>query len=229
MRTQIIYEDNDMIVCRKPAGFPVQTKKTSQPDMESELLNYLHRKGDACGRPYIGIIHRLDQPVEGLLVFAKNPAAASKLNKQMQEDGFGKYYVAEISGAMEQNKGTLTDYLVKNAKESRAELADAGRKDAKKAVLHYEVLKNMEDSSFIMVRLKTGRFHQIRAQLSGRGRPIIGDRKYGSSCCQANGCRTIHLCAWRLEFCHPVTGERMKFEICPDWYDKGRAIPDSSS
>lgn len=217
MRTQIIYEDNDIVVCHKPAGFPVQTRRTGSMDMESELLNYLHRKGGNDKRPYIGIVHRLDQPVEGLLVFAKNSSAAAKLNQQMQKEGFGKYYIAEVSGQMEHEKGTLVDYLVKNARESRAEIVAEGQKDAKKAVLHYEVFRKMEGTSFLKIQLETGRFHQIRVQLSGKGCPIIGDTKYNPKCVAQRGYQTMHLCAWRLEFRHPVNGKRMEFEICPAW------------
>ena len=219
MRTKIIYEDSDIMVCHKPAGFPVQTRRTGSMDMESELLNYLYRKGGNDKRPYIGIIHRLDQPVEGLLVFAKNPSAAAKLNQQMQKDGFGKHYIAEVSGQMDTKRGTLTDYLVKNARESRAEIVAEGQKDAKKAVLYYEVFQKTEGASFLKIRLETGRFHQIRAQLSSRGCPIIGDTKYNPECVTGRGYQTIHLCAWRLEFRHPVNGKPMEFSIRPMWCD----------
>lgn len=218
MRTQIIYEDNDILVCHKPAGFPVQTRRAGSMDMENELLNYLHRKGGSKTRPYVGIIHRLDQPVEGLLVFAKAPSVAAKLNRQMQKEGFGKYYIAEIFGRINQRKGILTDYLIKNGKTSKAEIVGADNKDAKKAVLHYEVLREEKETSFIKIQLETGRFHQIRVQFSGRGYPIIGDTKYNPDCQAENTYQTIHLCAWRLAFRHPGTGKVMEFEICPEWF-----------
>lgn len=220
MRTQIIYEDNDILVCHKPAGFPVQTRRAGSMDMESELLNYLHRKGGSKTPPYVGIIHRLDQPVEGLLVFAKTPFVAAKLNQQMQKEGFGKYYIAEISGKTDQEKGTLTDYLIKNGKASKAEIVRVGHKDAKKAILYYEQIREEERTSFLKIQLETGRFHQIRVQLSARGCPIIGDTKYNPDCQAENTYQTIHLCAWRLAFRHPKTGEKMEFEICPEWYSE---------
>lgn len=236
MRTAIIYEDKEILVCHKPAGFPVQTRKVGAGDMESELKNYLFREvrqaesgkvhtGGSSkvqtdrknAEPYIGIVHRLDQPVEGLLVFARNSTSAVSLNKQMQTENFGKYYLAEVCGRFDEGYGTLTDYLIKNPKTSRAEIAERGRKDAKKAVLDYTVLEEKEDTSLLKIHLETGRFHQIRVQMAHAGCPIVGDTKYNPAFQRGRGYQKIHLCAYRLEFMHPRTEEKMEFEIEPEW------------
>lgn len=217
MRTAIIYEDTEILVCHKPAGFPVQTRKTGAADVESELKNYLFRMSQKNAEPYIGIIHRLDQPVEGLLVFARNSASAAALNRQMQTENFGKYYLAEVCGRFAGKQGTLTDYLIKNSKTSRAEIGEQGQKDAKKAVLDYTVLEEREETSLLRIRLETGRFHQIRVQMAHAGCPIVGDTKYNPAVQRKSGYQKIHLCAYRLEFAHPRTKEKMEFEIEPEW------------
>jgi 23S rRNA pseudouridine1911/1915/1917 synthase len=217
MKTSIVYEDHEILVCHKPAGFPVQTRRAGAQDMESELKNYLYRKSGKKEMPYIGIIHRLDQPVEGLLIFAKNSTAAAALNRQMQTDNFGKYYIAEVCGIPADNEGTLTDYLIKNPAVSRAEVVDRDRKDAKKAVLHYKVLERREETSLLQIHLETGRFHQIRAQMAHMGCPIVGDTKYNPAYKDVRGYQRTHLCAYRLELRHPKTGKKLEFEIHPEW------------
>ena len=213
MNFRILYEDEHIIVCYKPAGIPTQTSKLGEQDMVSLLKNYL-RGG------YLAVIHRLDQPVEGLLVFAKTPFAAKELNKGLQGVGFGKYYQAVLWGIPKEKEGTLENYLVKDGRTNTSRIADAKEKDAKKAVLHYEVLQTGKDGekdiSLVQVKLETGRHHQIRVQMAGMGHPIWGDAKYNTAPIQDRRFRQIALCAYKLKFIHPKTKRQMQFEIQPE-------------
>ncbi len=220
MKTEIIFEDRDIIVVRKPAGLATQTARVGQQDVVSELKNCLRQ-------PYLGIIHRLDQPVEGLLVFAKNKSAAAGLTAQLQrqgEDGtLHKRYYAVLCGRPDENEGRLVDYLYKN-QDNRAVVAEcegaAGA--AKKAVLSYRVLQTVDspaELSLAEVVLETGRFHQIRAQMAHHGYPLLGDVRYGDervrglSLSLAVG--DVALCAYYLKFVHPVSKREMCFRVKP--------------
>ena len=212
MNLNILHEDEHIIVCYKPAGFSTQTKKLGEPDMVSLLKNYL--KGG-----YVAVIHRLDQPVEGLLVFAKTPFAAKELNKGLQGAGFGKHYKAVLWGIPERKMAVLEDYLVKDGRTNTSRVCDSSEQDAKKAILSYEVLEagkvEGKDISLVKVKLDTGRHHQIRVQMSNMGCPIWGDSKYNTLSVQDRRFRHIALCAYRLEFVHPKTRKKMEFEIEP--------------
>lgn len=221
MKTKIIFEDNDILVCIKPAGFAVQSAKVSSGDMESELKSYLKRK---TGNTYLGIVHRLDQPVRGVMVYAKNEKSAALLSKQVQsgvDKSMCKYYEALVYGDMTADKGTLTDYLIKDAKTNSSKVTNESDKRAKKAVLDYDVLERLtsEDGSAyckLGIHLQTGRHHQIRVQFAHIGHPLLGDQKYGNersaSLSTALNIRNIELEAARLEFIHPSTGEKMIFD-----------------
>ncbi len=212
MQLEILYEDREVIVCYKPSGISVQTRKIGEADMESLLKNHL--KGG-----YLAVIHRLDQPVEGLLVFAKTPLAAKELNKGLQGAGFGKYYKAVLWGNVQKEKDVLEDYLVKDGRTNTSRVAGANEQDAKKAVLRYEVLSRGMDAdkdiSLVRIHLETGRHHQIRVQMAHMGCPIWGDAKYNTAQVQDRRFRPIALCAYRLEFVHPKSKEKMVFEVEP--------------
>ena len=212
MNLNIVYEDNHIIVCYKPAGVPTQTSRIGEQDMVSLLKNYL--KGG-----YVAVIHRLDQPVEGLLVFAKTPFAAKELSKGMQGAGFGKYYQTVLWGVPKEKTDTLQDYLVRDGRSNTSRVCSPSETDAKKAVLSYEVLATGKDDdkdiSLVRVKLDTGRHHQIRVQMANMGCPIWGDAKYNSQPVQDKRFRQIALCAYRLEFVHPKTKKKMEFEIQP--------------
>lgn len=207
----ITYEDSHIIVCRKPAGLPVQTNRIGAKDLESILKNHLSRSTSTS--PYLAVIHRLDQPVEGLLVFAKTPPAAKDLNRQLTSSGFGKYYLAEISGHPHPETGTLEDFLAKDSRTNTSHVCCQGTTGAKKARLHYKIIDQLSASSIAEIRLDTGRHHQIRVQMSHFGHPIIGDRKYGAQ--DYSG--SLHLCACKLEFTHPVTKNKMIFTATPSF------------
>lgn len=218
MNLNILYEDAHVIVVYKPAGIPTQTARVGTPDMVSLLKNYLYKNQKEKKEPYLAVIHRLDQPVEGLLVFGKTPFAAKELGKSMQQgNGFGKYYKAVLCGVPDKQSGVLEDYVVKDGKTNTSRVCSAAEKDAKKAVLNYEVLKiyDCEDSvkCLVKVKLETGRHHQIRVQMANIGCPIWGDVKYGKQ--KESTLKQIALCAYRLEFIHPKTKKQMVFEVGP--------------
>ena len=157
----------------------------------------------------------MDHPVEGLLVFAKTPAAAKELSRQLTTSGFGKYYRAQALGIFEHNEGTLEDYLVKAGRTNTSRVCKENVPDAKYARLHNKVihtgtLPSGEPFSQLEIHLDTGRHHQIRVQFAHAGHPLIGDRKYGTAACTS---RQLMLCASRLEFTHPTTGEKMVFHL----------------
>ncbi len=227
MKTQILYEDNDIIVCYKPAGIAVQTAGIAQQDMVSELKNYL-AGGGAHNRPaggkesYVAVVHRLDQPVSGVLVFAKNKTAAASLSAQVQDGRAEKIYRALVYGTFEDAKeGVLEDILYKDAKSNTSRVVLPGSKDAglgKKAKLAYTVLheQSLEGQSYseLEIKLYTGRHHQIRVQLSYAGHAILGDTKYGSEASKelsAQIGKGLKLCAYQLTFIHPKTGEKVTF------------------
>ena len=220
MNLHILFEDNDIIVCYKPAGVPTQTAKMGAQDMESMLKNHIYKTQKEKKPPYVAVIHRLDQPVEGLLVFAKNPAAAKELSKEVQRGaGFGKYYKAVLCGIPKETSGKLENYLMRDGKTNTSKVCEASEKDAKKAILNYEVIKVVESEeqskALVKVKLDTGRHHQIRVQMAHMGCPILGDTKYGIPCEEKRMWQQIALCAYKLEFVHPKTKKKMSFEIEP--------------
>lgn len=214
MNLRILHEDEHVIVCYKPAGIATQTAKMGAQDMESLLKNYLYKKEKKM--PYIAVIHRLDQPVEGILVFAKTSFAAKELNKGLQGAGFGKYYKAVVCGIPKEKKATLEDYLVKDGKTNTSRVGKKEEAEAKKAVLSYEVLRQEADKALVQVKLETGRHHQIRVQMANMGCPIWGDTKYNSGENVDKSWKNIALCAYHLEFVHPKTKKKMTFEIEPE-------------
>lgn len=211
---KIIYEDDDLLVCHKPAGLATQTKRLGEKDLESCLKNYRAKKGEP---PYIGVVHRLDQPVEGVMVFAKNKKANANLSKQVQDRKMGKYYLAYCfrrKGDVTPSEGRLTDYMIWNKQKNIGFVVDESTPNAKKAVLDYKVLKQEEKGVLFEIRLHTGRQHQIRLQLSHFGFPIIGDLKYGGDEKRIGG--YLALCSHRLELEHPTNGKKLQFEVTPE-------------
>lgn len=231
----ILYEDNHIIVCVKPHGVPTQSRQTTVPDMESLVKTYLYKQAPTKGEPYLAVIHRLDQPVEGILLFAKTLFAAQELNKQLQNQGFGKYYRALISGIPPKKEDTLVNYIVKNGKTNASAICTSDSPGAKLARLHYKVIEEGHDNSNwgrrffkippsptgvdcqtlteLEICLDTGRHHQIRVQLANIGCPIIGDTKYNPQAKKGGGWQQIYLCAYKLTFSHPKTKKQMQFSL----------------
>lgn len=219
MNPTILYEDKQIIVCIKPAGTPTQSAKVQVPDMVSILKKYLFQNGSEKKEPYLAVIHRLDQPVEGILVFAKTPAAAKELNLQLQKSNFEKHYVALLCGTLPSQKGTLCHYLCKDGRTNLSKVCSAQTPQAKKAVLDYHVVQ-VDDTkeppvSFVEILLHTGRHHQIRVQMSHIGCPIVGDKKYNPAA--PDGYLPLCLCASKLHFIHPSTKKEMSFTHTPDF------------
>lgn len=208
---EIIYEDNDILLCYKPAGIATQTKRLGQQDMESLLKNYRAKKGES---PYIGIVHRLDQPVEGIMVFGKHQKATASLSKQIQEKMIGKYYYAVSAYKPEKESSILEHYLITDKKTNFTQIVEE-KKEAKFAKLEYHVVRSIDEKILFDIKLHTGRQHQIRVQMAHIGCPLIGDEKYGTKTQDR-----LALCSYRLQFQHPVTKTQMDFSISP----KGEAF-----
>lgn len=213
IKDDICYEDEYIIVCNKRAGIAVQTKRIGQMDMESMLRNYMASKGE---KPYVGIVHRLDQPVEGIMVFAKTPFAASQLSKQMHT--FEKYYLAVVCGSIAKTHETLVDYVLKDGRNNTSKVVSMETPEAKKAVLTYEILGRTITYSLVKVKLETGRHHQIRVQMAHIGHPLAGDVKYGGSLEDIN--LPLALCSYHIGIIHPSTNKKLIFETkpCGEWF-----------
>ena len=227
---QYFYEDEYILVCYKPPGFATQSRKIGVCDIVNLIKNHIAENSSISGDPYLAVIHRLDQPVGGILVFAKTPFAATELNKQLQHHGFGKYYRALITGDLPSQQGTLENYLIKNGRTNTSQICTQKTPGAKFARLHYKIVEkgqgffNLGRSIFnfttspteVDIRLDTGRHHQIRVQFAAAGTPIVGDTKYGfpaSWNAEHKKGQGICLCAYRLDFHHPKTNKPMHFEI----------------
>ena len=207
----IQYEDKELLVVYKPAGLATQSARVTSPDLVSSVTRHLK------GAP-VYVVHRLDQPVEGLLVLAKTKQAAAGLSKQLQAGTLNKqYYALVYRGAEELPKeGILADYLWKNPQTQKAEIVAQASGKGKQAKLHYRVMTGKDVIALLDVRIETGRFHQIRAQLAHAGFPILGDQKYGTQTSMERseelGIKNVSLFAYALTFTHPKTGKQMEFQ-----------------
>ena len=213
MELKILFEDNHIIVVEKPVNIPSQGDKTGDEDMLTIIKNYLIEKYKKPGDAYLGLVHRLDRPTGGVMVFAKTSKAASRLSEQVREKMFEKEYLCIVDGKMEKDTGTFEDYLLKNEKNNLSKVVDSKNKNAKFAKLDYEVIKYNEETnlSAVKVKLYTGRHHQIRVQFAQRNHSLYGDQKYGS---RGRG-KQLCLWAYKLSFLHPISKERMEFEDYP--------------
>ncbi|SFA82804.1 23S rRNA pseudouridine1911/1915/1917 synthase [Acetitomaculum ruminis DSM 5522] len=215
MISDILFEDDSIILVHKKAGIAVSTKKITQIDLESMLKS---RDKSLC---FLSPINRLDQPVEGIVLFAKNKRAASFLSNELQKGNFSKEYLALCLGKFENKKGELENYLVKDGKNNTSFVSDKNNKNAKKALLKYEVLKEFDnfnkdlfDASLVKIKLITGRHHQIRVQFANISHPLLGDKKYNTL--SEDNYHFPALCAVSLSFKHPVTNKTMSFSIKPE-------------
>ena len=212
---KVIYEDNHIIVVVKEPNIPSQSDKTGDIDMLTLVKNYIKEKYNKPGEAYIGLVHRLDRPVGGIMVFARTSKAASRLSEQIRNKNFKKKYLAVVDGNFNEKKGTLLDYLYKDERNNISKVVTETKKNAKLAKLDYEVL-NYDDKrnlSLVKIYLHTGRHHQIRVQMAHAGHSLFGDQKYGT---RGKG-KQIRLWAYEIEFVHPTTREVLKFTDYPDW------------
>lgn len=211
---KVIYEDNHIIVVEKIPNIPSQADKTGDIDMLTLVKNYIKEKHNKPGNVYLGLVHRLDRPVGGVMIFAKTSKAASRLSDQVREKVFKKEYIAVVDGKFEPRNGTLENYLYKDERNNISKVVNPEKKNAKFAKLDYEVItyNEVKDLSLVKVNLHTGRHHQIRVQLSNFGHSIFGDQKYGT---RGKG-KQIALWAYELSIIHPITKKEMVFEDLPE-------------
>ena len=210
-KLEILYEDNHVIVVFKPSNILSQGDATGDKDLLTLVKEYIKEKYHKPGNVYVGLVHRLDRPVQGVMVFAKTSKAAARLNVQIQNHDFHKRYLAIINGIIPEKKGEFSDYLLK-LENGNTIVSDS--KHGKKSILKYEVLKEKDNLSLVDIELITGRHHQIRVQFASRGYPLVGDQRYGKVDLQQ-----ICLCSYYLSFIHPVTKERLEFKRYPDKND----------
>ena len=213
-KLKVLYEDNHIIVVEKTPNIPSQADKTEDEDMLTIIKQYLKEKYNKPGNVYLGLVHRLDRPVGGVMIFAKTSKAASRLSEQVRSKIFKKEYLVIVDGKPQKDKGTLENYLLKNEKTNTSKVVKEGTKNSKYAKLDYELLKYNEEINLSLLRilLYTGRHHQIRLQLSNFGHSICGDQKYGT---RGRG-KQISLWAYKLTIEHPITKEEMTFTDLPE-------------
>lgn len=210
-----LYEDSDLIVVEKPVGMESQSSRRLEPDMVSEMKNYL--KGSTKEKePYVGVIHRLDKPVGGIMVYAKTKRAAGALSQAVREHRIWKTYQAVVCGSPAEQEGSFVDFLQRDAKTNRSRVVDPSVLESKRAELRYRVLQQIETEqgilSLVEISLLTGRHHQIRVQFSSRNLPLWGDQKYHPACAPRS---SLALFASGLCFFHPVTGKKLEFHLPP--------------
>ncbi|WP_073176402.1 RluA family pseudouridine synthase [Flagellimonas flava] len=209
----VLFEDNHLIVVNKRSGDIVQGDKTGDTPLSEVVKSYLKKKHNKPGNVYLGVVHRLDRPTSGIVVFSKTSKALPRLNKLFSEGKTKKTYWAVVNKAPEKENGELIHWLVRNPKQNKSYAYKKEVADSKKAILTYRSIKVLNSYTLLEIDLKTGRHHQIRAQLAAVGCFIKGDLKYGAPRSNANG--GIHLHARRLEFEHPVKKETIQFEANP--------------
>lgn len=210
---EILFEDKQVLVLYKPAGIPVQSGRVGTKDLVSMVKNYL--AGESRREPYVGLVHRLDQPVEGLIVFAKTRQAAADLSAQAAGHEMKKEYLAVVCGIPKNEEGTLRDLLIKEREGNRSRIARPGESGAREAALTYRVLAKKEERALLRIRLLTGRHHQIRVQMAHAGFPLYGDNKYNPDFSDTEYRVQPALCAAGLAFQNPTTQKRSEFEIVP--------------
>jgi len=211
---KVIFEDNHIIVVEKPVNIPSQGDKTGDVDMLTIIKQYIKEKYNKPGNVYLGLIHRLDRPVGGVMVFAKTSKAAARLSEQVRNKEFKKTYLAIVDGKLEKAEAVLENYLLKNERTNTSKVVEESTKNAKYAKLEYELMKYNEETnlSLVKVKLHTGRHHQIRLQFANIGHSLYGDQKYGT---RGRG-KQICLWAYELTIKHPITKQEMTFNTEPE-------------
>lgn len=209
---KIVYEDNHILVVVKPPNVPSQEDSTKDPDMLTILKEYIKIEYEKEGNAFLGLVHRLDRPTGGVMVFAKTSKAAQRLSESLKKGDFEKKYLTVVDGCPREKQNRLTHYLIKNEKRNIVQVAPMATLGAKFAQLEYKVLKEKENTSLIMIKLLTGRSHQARVQMATIGVPILGDMKYGK---QDKPLCNLALWAVELKFTHPTIKEKMTFRVYP--------------
>lgn len=210
---QVLYEDNHIIVINKRPGDIVQGDKTGDIPLSEVVKQYIAEKYDKPGAVFLGVVHRLDRPTSGIVLFARTSKALARLNKMFSERETEKTYWAIVKNEPPKNKDTLLHFLIRNAKQNKSYAHSKEVPDSKKGILHYQVIKKLDNYYVLEVLLETGRHHQIRAQLSAIGTSIKGDLKYGFDRSNVDG--SIHLHARQLRLIHPVSKEEISIVAPP--------------
>lgn len=207
---EVVYEDNHIIIVNKQSGEIVQGDKTGDRPLSETVKEYIKVKYHKPGNVFLGVVHRLDRPVSGLVVFAKTSKALSRLNEMFREGDVHKTYWAIVKNTPTQSEAELNNWIVRNEKQNKSYAYDHEVKNSKNARLRYSVLARTDRYTLLEVHLMTGRHHQIRCQLSHMGCPIKGDLKYGFPRSNPDG--SISLMAKRIEFVHPVSKDTIQIE-----------------
>jgi len=213
---QVLFEDNHIIVVLKPHNIPTQGDLSGDVDMLTIVKNYLIEKHNKPGDAYVGLVHRLDRPTGGVMVFAKTSKAAARLSESIKSRDVEKVYLAVVEGTIRSKRATLVNYLKKNAKTNTVVIAPETVEGAKRAELDYEVLDTADNLNFVKINLVTGRSHQIRVQFKNINCPVVNDLKYGK---KAQSGKYMALFAYMLKFKHPITGMDHTFKAYPDLTD----------
>ena len=206
----IVYEDNHLIIVNKRPGEIVQGDKTGDTPLSESLKRYLKERYNKPGNVFCGVVHRIDRPVGGLVIFAKTSKALERLNKMLREGKIHKTYWAIVEGFPKNNEGTLTNYLRTDGRKNKTFICNQNDPEAKESILNYKTIAKGERYTIVEINLLTGRKHQIRAQLSAIGHPIKGDLKYGAKRSNPDG--GISLLAKHLSFIHPVSKEEISLD-----------------
>jgi 23S rRNA pseudouridine1911/1915/1917 synthase len=207
---KVIYEDNHIIIVNKQSGEIVQGDKTGDRPLSDIVKQYIKEKYQKPGEVFLGVVHRLDRPVSGLVVFARTSKALTRLNKMFAEGEVHKTYWAIVKNTPVQPEGTLTHWLVRNEKQNKSYAYTTEKPNSKKAILKYKVIDHSDNYTLLEVNLMTGRHHQIRCQLAAMGCPIKGDLKYGAPRSNPDG--SISLMSRHVEFTHPVSKQQIAVE-----------------
>jgi 23S rRNA pseudouridine1911/1915/1917 synthase len=204
---QVLFEDNHIIIVNKRSGDITQGDKTGDKPLSDVVKEYVKKKYNKAGNVFLGVVHRLDRPTSGIIIFARTSKSLERLNKMLRDKKISKTYWAVVKEYPKKEKDTLISFLKKNPKNNKSSVYAKEIKDSKKAILHYNVIKKLDNYSLLEIDLETGRHHQIRAQLSSIGFPIKGDLKYGFDRSNKDG--SIHLHARKIVFIHPVTKDEI--------------------
>ncbi|MGX7092476.1 RluA family pseudouridine synthase [Hutsoniella sourekii] len=210
---EIIYEDNHLLLVNKPRNMPVQEDNSRDLDLLTALKDMIKIRDQKPGNVYLALVHRLDRPVGGLMVFAKTSKAASRLSKVLRQKQMKRTYLAVVNGQPNSDQGQLVDYLWKDRQKNIVHVVDPSHPGAKKAILNYRVIDKIADHSLVQVSLETGRSHQIRVQLQHMGHPIYGDQKYGLDHSKVG--QQLALWSYQLAFPHPTRQEIVNFQCMP--------------
>lgn len=209
----VLFEDNHVLVVEKPVNMPTQEDDSRDPDLLNVLKADLKHRHGKPGNVFLGLVHRLDRPVGGVMVFAKTSKAASRLSDAVRTRHMHKTYIAAVHGKPGQPQGTLTHWLLKDTKTNTVKVVKPGQAGAKEAILDYQTLGSADGLSLVRVKLHTGRPHQIRVQLAAIGCPLYGDQRYGASVNQPG--QQLALWSTRLSFEHPTLQETLSFTSLP--------------